>query len=87
MRVSSLTKAEMSTGSVGEWRSWVWAVEASVVMLRKLTCMDAMLDEEALGELEERGDVAMPGLGRTARNVRFIGFSFSSSHGFCSLGL
>ena len=63
-------------GSVGEWRSWVWAVEAH---------MDAMLDEEALGELEERGDVAMPGLGRTARNAWFTGFSFSHYYGFYSL--
>ena len=47
--------------------------------------MDAMLDEEALGELEERGDVAMPGLGRTARNAWFIGFSFSYYYGFYSL--
>lgn len=47
--------------------------------------MDAMLDEEALGELEERGDVAMPGLGRTARNAWFIAFCFSYYHGFYSL--
>ena len=34
--------------------------------------MDAMLDEEALGELEERGDVATPGHGRTARNAYVV---------------
>ena len=73
-------------GSVGEWRSWVWAVEASVVNSDvEEAHMDAMLDEEALGELEERGDVAMPGLGRTARNAWFIGFCFSYYHGFYSL--
>ena len=75
MGVSSLTKAEISTagmsttsrprGSVGEWRSWIWAVEASVVMLRKLTWMPWSMTRH-LASSRSGMMWPMPGLERTA---------------------
>ena len=52
-------------GKFGEWRSWLWAAEASVVMLRKLTRMP-WLRTRVLASSRRGMMWPMPGIGRTA---------------------